>query len=322
MYSTTFSLQKALATSTTSQEILGDLLAKQKEQSIERQVVQASTHSNRQALIEQVSESLPLPDRMGSDKLWGSSLELHLESKFNDGDHTVRLIFTEIEEAFSTFFFVSLFWCVLACLPVVIYQILCWLKPGFYVWQSNRVSFYVSGSMVVMFCLYGLVDWYILPNLLSFFYSFQIQGNSLCLNAETKVISYVSLYVFVHLVIALLVLLVGVWNFYRQRRINNWLRASNSDVTFCLPKEMREIKKTVWGIGKRETLPDSSLRGQVWWGSLLVAAMISPPEILTQLLGTSFLILWSEIVIWLSYISSYRTLTRISNCLPSIAPQI
>lgn len=260
-------------------------------------------------------EPIPKPALLG-DSLVGS------------GDSVVRLIFTDVEEAFYTLLYVSLFWCFYVCLPVLIYHILCFLQPGFHAWQSIRVWFFVCTRLSLLYALLKAVDLLVIPQLLSFFYSFQINRSSLSLYAETKVVSYVSLYVFVCCITVILLLVTGLWGFYRQRKMLNLFAAKR------LPAQHPADHVLPARIGIRDPQLDYSVnatqlygelrsktlelengtcttkykdqRGKVWWGCLLLSALISPPEISSQLVCACLLVTWSEIGIWLGYTSVCR----------------
>lgn len=246
------------------------------------------------------------------EPLWLSSINEH---------GAVRLIFTDIEEAFYTLLSVSLFWCFWACLPLLVYHTLCFFQPGFYTAQSKRICVSVLKRITWGYLVLWLVDFLLIPRLLSFFYSFEIGRSSLCLHAETKVTSYISLYVFVYSSTVSLLLVTGLWGGYRRRQILHWLNS-------CTDVAMLDAKQGVmtesWSVnsyyvggkdvhcgtnGKEQgflNVQYRNQRGKIWWSCLLFAAMVSPPEISSQLACAFFLIIWSEISIWLAYVSSCR----------------
>ena len=233
----------------------------------------------------------------------------------------VRLIFTDVEEAFYTLLSVSLFWCVWACFPVLMYHTLCFFQPGFYAGQSRRVCVFVLKRVVWGYLVLWLVDLFLIPRLLLFFYSFQIERSSLCLHAETKVVSYVSLYVFVYSSTIALLLLTGLWGFYRRRQILDWLSVSshsrdNSAVSQEIESTSAQVRFKGYLAKKLDPLGNQyrEQRGKIWWGCLLVAALISPPDISSQFACALLLILWSEIGIWLAYTSSCRVSAGACTC--------
>ena len=252
------------------------------------------------------------------------------------GDGVVRLIFTDVQEAFYTLLSVSLFWCILACIPVLVYHILCFLQPGFYAWQSVRAWFSVCTRLVLVYVILKLVDLIVIPQLLLFFYSFQIKHSSLCLDAETKVVSYVYLYVLVYCITVILLLFTGVWSFYRQRKILHLLSVARLSMKVVSDDASRpntalsnrQLNISVKGHPckeyKNKLFAKSALklaqgswggkykyqRSKTWWGCLLLAALISPPEVSSQLVCAFLLIVWSEIGIWLAYTWSCRLYTR------------
>ena len=229
---------------------------------------------------------------------------INVEQMQQDG--AVRLIFTDVQEAFYTLLSVSLFWCVWACLPVLVYHTLCFFQPGFYAGQSRRVCASVLKRVLWGYLVLWLVDLFLIPRLLLFFYSFQIERSSLRLHAETKVVSYVSLYVFVYGSTVALLLLTGLWSSYRRQQILGRLNMPESCKTFTRGKQLCGFESYLKN--RCNPLKDRyrEQRGKVWWGCLLVAALISPPDVSSQFACALLLIVWSEIGIWLAYTSSCR----------------
>ena len=269
-------------------------------------------------------ESLLLADKGGESKSY-SFQEINDLFDFSaiNQDGAVRLIFTDVEEAFYTLLSVSLFWCVWACFPVLVYHTLCFFQPGFYAGQSQRVCAFVLKRLVWGYLALWLVDLFLIPRLLLFFYSFQIERSSLCLHAETKVVSYVSLYVFVCGSTVALLLLTGLWGSYRRRQILDWLSVSshskeNSTVSQEIESTSAHTHFWVKGYLTKKLNPLGNQyreqRGKIWWGCLLIAALISPPDISSQIACALLLIVWSEVGIWLAYISSCRVSAAACTC--------
>ena len=230
----------------------------------------------------------------GEERLSSPPLLAFSEDAAISGDCAVRFIFTDVEEAFYTLLSVSLFWCLFVCFPVLLYHTLCFFQPGFYAWQSRRVWFSVLRRVILVYGVLQLMHLFIIPGLLSFFYSFQIERASLYLHAETKIVSYVSMYVFVYCIAVAFLVVTGIWSSYKQRRILRCLHATR------LPLEKGLVKDKY-----------RDYRGKVWWGCLLGASLASPPEISIQLGCTSLLILLSEISIWVAYVLSCRSWNKI-----------
>lgn len=241
-----------------------------------------------------------------------------VESGCTERGDTVRLIFTDVEEAFYTLLSVSFFWCVLAFTPVLLYHILCFFQPGLHAWQSKRAWLFLCTRIILLLILFKLVDLFVIPRLLHFFYSFEIQRLSLCLAAETKVVSYVSLYLFVYLIALLFGILAGLWVSYKQKGIIHLFLSTHPSF------KKERFAALTYNHTATNTQADNDLtnkkdwgassykgqRGKVWWGCLLLAALISPPELFSQCSFHLFLVFFSEMSIWLAYISSCRALRR------------
>ena len=326
MYSITLSLQKSLP-----QQGGGKQVAElSKKDHYSNNVIESLPHSiHNHAVRTSESEgvyfwkrfedtSLLLPDKSGGGKLSSfQEVDDLFSSSFSEisQDGAVRLIFTDVEEAFYTLLSVSLFWCVWACFPVLVYHTLCFFQPGFHAGQSQRVCASVLKRIFWGYLVLWLVDLFLIPRLLSFFYSFQIERSSLCLYAETKVLSYVSLYVFVYSSTVVLLLLTGLWGSYRRRQILDWVRTPHlSTSTASQETESTSTQLPLKGFFiKRFHLLGAQFRdqrGKIWWGCLLVASFLSPPDISSQFACALLLILWSEVGIWLAYTSSCRFSAR------------
>lgn len=255
---------------------------------------------------------------------------MHDEGMGLDADSNVRLIFTDIEEAFYTHISISLFFCFLTCFPLLLYHTLCFFQPGVYAWQSQRAWLGVCSGLCFVCVLLNVVDSFVIPSLLRFFYSFKIERYSFSLQAETKVISYVSLYVFVHVVVFILLFVAVIWGAYKQRQILSLLLKSHitreRELFVALPFNKRDkASKNISTLPELQRYGDNSVytripnqykrqRGKVWWGCLLASGLVSPPEIFTQLAIACLFMFLSEISIWLAYTLSCRVWKKAYLC--------
>ncbi len=238
----------------------------------------------------------------------------------------VSLIFTDVHEAFSVTLSVCLFWCFLTLLPFYLYHLFCFLSPTLSL--HNTIVRKLCVYLVSGYVLWWYVDVYLLSKILTFFYSFQIQRDAFSITAQTKVYAYLSWYISVFMLFVLIFSTILV--FYNQKRavITNkihsfscpslprkrFIQISNTPSN---KKEERvgntcvKKKHTFFAQASSITYFDRKFRVQIWWGCLLVAAFLSPPELFSQFVCTVSFILLVEFTLWCAYFSSCRDQKKI-----------
>jgi sec-independent protein translocase protein TatC len=106
-----------------------------------------------------------------------------------------RLIFTALQETFITYLKVSFFAAFFASSPLILIQIWKFVAPGLYDNERKALMPYLIVTPLLFF-LGGLLVYYlIMPLAIKFFLSFEttLQGNSLPIQLEAKVNEYLSL---------------------------------------------------------------------------------------------------------------------------------
>lgn len=182
-----------------------------------------------------------------------------------------HFIFLSLPEAFYTTLTVcGMFtWC--ACLPLFWYHCWCFLVPGFTRTERMRIT----RVGLVFFVLYGISIWwtfqFFAPYLTKFLLQFQIQQSSFVVEYQATLSAYVS-WIWSCLIIAFFVcqwptlLFIGL----------AWKKLSIDFLT--------QYRKVTFFV------------------CILIAASLSPPELVVQLTTTFFLWLYTEIILWCFYI--------------------
>ena len=183
-----------------------------------------------------------------------------------------HLIYTKVPEAFFIQLKISLLFALLATLPLCVVHILLFLLPGFYKYEAKTVSALIIGGFFMF--LSGSVFAYsvILPVAWDFFMLMGSNGDSMLnISLETRIEDYVSLFFSV-------VFSIGI--------------------SFELPVVV--VGCYVLGLVDREDL--IKYRRYAVLLSLVGAAILSPPDILSQLFIGVPLILCYEFIILASFL--------------------
>lgn len=178
-----------------------------------------------------------------------------------------HFVFLSLPDAFYTTLTVcGIFtWC--TCLPLFWYQCWSFLVPGLTLTERVRIS----RVALVFFTLYGVSIWwtfqYFAPYLTEFLLQFQIQQSSFVVEYQATLAAYVS-WIWSCLIIAFFVcqwptiLFIGLaWKTLSINFLTRYRR-----ITFFL--------------------------------CILIAASLSPPELIIQLTTTFFLWVYTEIILW------------------------
>jgi sec-independent protein translocase protein TatC len=183
--------------------------------------------------------------------------------------HDCRMIITAPQEAFFTYVKVSFWAAFLLAFPIIASQIWMFVAPGLY--RNERRAFLpFLAATPVLFALGGaLVYFLVMPLALQFFLSFQTPGGEgvLPIEAETRVSEYLSL-------IMALILAFGV--------------------AFQLPVLLTLLAKV--GIASSAGL--AAKRRYAIVGIFAVAAVLTPPDPISQISLAVPMVLLYEISIW------------------------
>jgi len=129
-----------------------------------------------------------------SEEIYSFLVQPYADAVQNDNQER-RLIFTALQETFITYLKVSFFAAFFASSPLILIQIWKFVAPGLYDNERKALMPYLIVTPLLFF-LGGLLVYYlIMPLAIKFFLSFEttLQGNSLPIQLEAKVNEYLSL---------------------------------------------------------------------------------------------------------------------------------
>ena len=183
------------------------------------------------------------------------------------GDHH-RLIYTGLTEAFFTYLKVSMFGGAFLSFPIIAIQIWLFVAPGLYRSEKRAMLPFLVATPILFFLGGGLAYYFVFPFAWSFFLSFEIPAGSggLPIQLDAKVGEYLDL-------VMKLIFAFGI--------------------TFELPVLLTLLAKV--GIVSSESL--KKFRRYAYVGMFVVAAILAPPDVITQVGLAVPLILLYEISI-------------------------
>ncbi len=204
-----------------------------------------------------------------AENIYGFLLQ-PLEKIFAADGHSRHMIYTGLHEAFFTYLKLSFFMAVFCTMPLMLIQVWKFIAPGLY--QTERKSIIPLFVMTPVFFLLGsaLAFYVVMPLAWEFFLSFESLGSDtkMAVQLEARVSEYLGL-------VIQLILAFGL--------------------SFELPILLLVLAKA--GIMTAEELV--AYRKHAIVVTFLIAAFITPPDLISQIaLGTPVLLLY-EFSIWL-----------------------
>lgn len=190
-------------------------------------------------------------------------------------------IFTDMTEALFTYFYMSFVITFLFSLPFLIYNIIGFLKPSFYEFDFSKII-----KEIIFFFLFNTLSFWIffcliIPKVCLFFINFEQKNGAILLFLEARISSFLSF--FLHFI------------------------SLNFLLTFLMFFAILGIKKDYISFSAIK-----SLRQKFFFLSLLLSAVLSPPDIISQLSLTFLILLMYEILYFYS-IFQKKKMDRI-NC--------
>jgi sec-independent protein translocase protein TatC len=184
----------------------------------------------------------------------------------------ISFIFTDVREAFSATLLICLVFSLVTFSSFVIYSFVCFLLPCWFVYE--RASKLLVVCALFFSCiLYTLwFHMFIIPKVCDFFFTFQVQNiECFSLTVEPRIYSYVT-WGFSFLALALFFFALVCLFFYLV-------------IT-------GEIALSHWSKNRKSRV----------FGSLLLAALASPPELVTQLFVSLGLFVLSEFIVFFAFL--------------------
>lgn len=180
-------------------------------------------------------------------------------------------IFTNLTEAFHTTYKISVFWSFLFVLPIIIYQFWCFFTPSWYSFERVRRRVYIFSGMVSSFlggfCFYFLV----LPELLDFLLNFKINSPLFTIQLEARIDSYVRISSTVFLIVESIFQIPLFFCFlYIYGYVDSVFLSLNRKIFVLL--------------------------------FLLLSALLTPPDPLTELIVFLFFWFFFEFIIWIGFL--------------------
>ncbi len=164
-----------------------------------------------------------------------------------------RMIYTQLYEAFFTYLRVAFFGAAFVSFPVVASQVYLFVAPGLYRSEKRAIQPFLAATPILFVAGAALAYYFIFPAAWSFFLSFETPtgAGGLPIELEAKVSEYLSL-------VMKLIFAFGV--------------------AFQLPVLLTLLAKV--GIVTSGGL--KKYRRYAWVGMFIVAAIITPPDVITQ----------------------------------------
>jgi len=198
-----------------------------------------------------------------------------LTSAFAEGDGEGRLIFTKLYEAFFVQMKVAMFAGFFVSFPIIANQLWAFVAPGLYA-KEKRAFLPFLIATPVLFCLGASLAYFVvMPTAFRFFLNFEGETGGLKMEALPAAGDYLSL-------VMQFILAFGV--------------------CFLLPVLLLLLNKA--GLVSRKTL--SSLRRYIIVGTFALSAIITPPDIISQVMLALPLLLLFEISLGIMWFTDRR----------------
>lgn len=174
-------------------------------------------------------------------------------------------IFTDLTEALSTTMKVCFIYSMVVSLPYFIYQIWCFLIPSLLIVERKKIKGFLALSFFLFFFSHFFLYFHLLPEIFYFLFTFEIKKELLTIQLEARINSYVE---FTFYIYCLFFLFFQIPLLFVILFINN----------IVTPVHLSKFRK------------------YYIFCSLLVAALLSPPEVVSQLYIAFFFYLCMNVV--------------------------
>jgi sec-independent protein translocase protein TatC len=204
------------------------------------------------------------------------------------GHDNPRMIFTAVTEAFFTQLKLAMWVALMATLPFTLLQIWKFIAPGLYSNEQKAFRPFLVATPVLFYVGAAFAYWVVFPMAWKFFLSYETIGTAMAgampIQLEAKVNEYLS-------IVTGLILAFG----------------------FCFELPVLLVLLHRVGLVQAKTLGDGRRYALV--GILIVAAIVTPPDILSQLMLAIPMYILYEIAVWLCYWQE-KTMRRADSALP------
>ena len=184
-----------------------------------------------------------------------------------------QFIFTDLTEAFSATYIICGIFTVLLIIPLLYYQIWCFIIPSLFLYERNKFTVYTFILLFLYIFSNIVIYFFIIPEIVNFFLYFQVKSDYIDLRLEPRIYSYVILTFRIYLLFVCVFQIPFFIYFFFFRIIK----------TLKLLTDNRKFILTFF---------------------LLVGAIICPPDIVSQLVIVFFFIIIFEVSLWCGFFST------------------
>lgn len=190
----------------------------------------------------------------------------------NSVDPKISFIFTDVREALSATLLICLVFSLFSFSSFVIYSFMCFFLPSWFAYERVRKLILVCALFFSCMSYSLWIHMFIIPKVCNFFFAFQVQNiESFSLIVEPRVYSYVAWGVWFLVLACFFFVLVCF-------------------LLFLVVKG--KVALTYWSKSRKSRA----------FGSVLLAALVSPPELLTQLFISFGLFILCEFIVFFAFL--------------------
>lgn len=187
-------------------------------------------------------------------------------------DPKISFIFTDVREAFSATLLTCLVFSIFSFLSFLIYSSMCFFLPSWFAHERKGKLLVVCVSSLSCICYILWVHLFIIPKVCDFFFAFQVQNiDCFSITVEPRIYSYVVWGVWFLILASFFFVFVCAFSFFivtGKVDISNWSKNRRTGA----------------------------------FGCILLTALVSPPELLTQSALCLVLLTLFELLVFFSFL--------------------
>jgi sec-independent protein translocase protein TatC len=181
--------------------------------------------------------------------------------------YETNFIFTDVTEVFSSTLYVCFIVTILITIPLLVYQTWCFFIPSYYTNERKTLSIYCLFFSFAVLCSFFFIYLFLLPKIYYFFLNFEIQDKLLTIHLSARIYCYMQLTIKIFCILQILLNIpFFIFLLFEWKLFSVFSAARNRKYILMI--------------------------------CVLVASIVSPPEILTELLIALFFFFFFEIIIW------------------------